>query len=291
MNISEDQLEVYAKLGATVGSANTYESIKNALLSYSWPSYINHIIYLQGSYANSTNIRGNSDVDVVIETEWVFYSNLTEVEKQHLNLLDASYTWHEFRNEVVNALVSYYGANQVDSTKNKSIKLRKNSNRLPADIIPCASYRKYSTQFNYVSGITFRTMDTNTQIINYPKLHKASGIDKNNEYNTKGWFKPTVRIFKNIKERIIENNSLLKGKYPSYFVENLVYNIPNHLFGNSYLKTIVYSLEYLIDSYNNDSWDDYICQNKQEKLFGYSTTQWNKDDAFSLISEMINFIK
>ena len=81
MAIPEDRLKVWANQGATEGSKNTYTSIKAALDGYSWPEGMKPDIYLQGSYANSTNIRGNSDVDVVAEMTCVYYSNLTEADK------------------------------------------------------------------------------------------------------------------------------------------------------------------------------------------------------------------
>lgn len=290
MALSENQLETWSNQGSVTGSANTYNSIKVALESYTWPSTMNHIVYLQGSYGNSTNIRGNSDVDVVVETEWVFYNNLSEDEKRVLQLTPGKYTWNEFRAEVVKALISYYGASQVDTSKNKSIKLLANSNRLAADIVPCAKYRKYSNYSVIAEGITFWTMNNGTQIINYPKIHKENGIIKNDEKHTNGWFKPTVRIFKNMKEKIISDDPSLAGKYPSYFVENLLYNVPNYCFGTSYQSTVIAILKYLVESYKNESINNFVCQNAQENLFGSNSTQWNKSDCLSLIEKSINLM-
>lgn len=45
------------------------------------------IIYLQGSYANSTNIKEDSDVDIVVECNSIFLSDtsaLSETNKKYV---------------------------------------------------------------------------------------------------------------------------------------------------------------------------------------------------------------
>ena len=121
MAIPESQLQTWSHQGATVGSANTHHSIRVALDRHSWPNGMDYNAYLQGSYPNYTNIRGNSDVDLVIESSSVFYSNLTEDEKRRLGIGRGSYDYWDFRDEVLKALTSYYGANLVDAFGQKSI--------------------------------------------------------------------------------------------------------------------------------------------------------------------------
>ena len=81
MPIPESQLKTWSNQGATEGSVKSYASIKAALDAYEWPEGMRPEVYLQGSYPNHTNTRGNSDVDVVAEMDCVYYSNLTEEEK------------------------------------------------------------------------------------------------------------------------------------------------------------------------------------------------------------------
>ena len=64
MPIPESQLETWSHQGATVTSAATHRSIRAALDAHDWPDAMRLNPYLQGSYANATNIRGNSDVDL-----------------------------------------------------------------------------------------------------------------------------------------------------------------------------------------------------------------------------------
>ncbi len=191
MAIPESQLNTWSHQGAIVTAKSTADSIKNALDTYEgWPNGIEYEIYLQGSYKNSTNIYGDMDVDVVAQLNSTFYSNLTDEEKRLLGLSSASYAWNDFRTNVSRALTDYYGISEV-TEGNKSIKLKGNNGRLPADIVVCAQYRKYRSvkSYDYVEGMTFWTRYGGRQIINYPKLHYENGVTKHQ--NSNNWYKPS----------------------------------------------------------------------------------------------------
>lgn len=226
MSIPESQLQVWSNQGAMVSSQQTHESIRTALKLYSWPSEVTYDPYLQGSYKNSTNIRGDSDVDLVVELTSVYYSNLTDEEKSQLKLTKASYTWDDFRNDVIVALTNYYGTSYVDTTGSKSIKVLPNNGRITADVVPAATYKHYEKMKLIADGITFWTIPGSQQIYNFPKLHYDNGSDKNSYQQTNGWYKPSIRMFKNARTQILELYPNLSGKFPSYFVECLLWNVP-----------------------------------------------------------------
>jgi hypothetical protein len=46
-------------------------------------------------------------------------------------------------------------------------------------------------------------------------------------------------MFKNARERIIESDPDLRKRYPSYFVECLLYNTSDRCYGTSYKDTFV----------------------------------------------------
>ena len=102
--------------------------------------------YLQGSYRNDTNIRGDSDVDVVLELKsTIDYStvSLTQHERQ---LVAASYgpveyDWNDFRRDTLKALEVGFGKEMV-AQGNKSIRLRKDPPRLAADIVVSLEHRR-----------------------------------------------------------------------------------------------------------------------------------------------------
>jgi hypothetical protein len=277
MAISETQLETWSHQGAIATAKNTSDSVRNALNQYSnWPDEIEYEVYLQGSYKNDTNIRGDMDVDLIVQLNSTFYSNLTEDQKRSLGLTPASYGWSKFRLDILAALIDYYGSTDV-TEGNKSIKLREGSNRLPADVVVGTQYRRYlSVNLNdYVEGITFWTRNENRQTINYPKVHYRNGIIKHQ--GTNNWFKPSVRIFKNIR------NAINDGA-PSYFLECLIYNVPNSEFGRTYQHSFCNIINWL---YENDL-TELICQNEQLKLFGSTPEQWSVYEARNFVNRAIS---
>lgn len=293
MSITEAQLETWSNLGAQQLAEATYNSLGAALNSYRWPSGIEYDVYLQGSYRNKTNTRGNSDVDLVVElTKFsagpIFYSNLSEVERATLNITTVDYGWRQFRATVIEALTLYYGAQFIDTSGNKSIKVLPNGNRLKADVVVAMTYRNYGSLKLNAEGIVLWTIREGQQIINYPKLHWKNGSDKNSEYRTNGWFKPVVRVFKNARNRIVEIDQSFASSFPSYFVESLLYNVPDTKFGESYQQTYIECLQWIANEFSNGHADRFICQNGLVPLFGDSIVQWQLSDAVKFLSRLIS---
>lgn len=278
MAIPESQLETWANQGAITTAKSTADSVKNALNSYTgWPSGVDFEVYLQGSYKNDTNIRGDSDVDVVAHLNSTFYSNLSEEQKRILGLTPATYHLSNFRSDVLKILKNYYGQSQI-TEGNKSIKIKANNGRLPADVVVCCQYRKYKTvnSYDYVEGMTFWTQNDNRQVINYPKVHYDNGVSKHQ--NSSKWYKPVVRLFKNCR------GSISGDATPSYFLECMLYNTPNSKFGTSYGDTFCNIVNWL----NENNLDNFVCQNGQLNLFGSSQEQWNTSEAKTVIKNLIS---
>jgi predicted nucleotidyltransferase len=183
MPIPNSQLQTWSNQGATVTAQTTHTSIRNAISSYkNWPDDLNYEVYLQGSYANFTNIFGNSDVDLVVELTSVFYSNLTAAEKASLKFTTASYNWTIFRTYVLNALTQYYDSKLIDASGSKSIKVLPNNGRLKSDVVVAVTYDYYEDLKVRSEGITFWNFpNETTQFINYPKPHRDNGAQKNSE--------------------------------------------------------------------------------------------------------------
>ena len=57
-----------------------------------------------------------------------------------------------------------------------------------------------------------------------------------------------VRIFKNLRNRLVDSNNIEKGLAPSYYLEGLLYNVPNDKFGSSYVDSFVNVFNYLDDT-------------------------------------------
>jgi len=291
MAIPEAQLERWSHQGAVATAKKTHESIRNALDEFDWPSGLDRDIYLQGSYRNSTNIRGDSDVDVVVQLNSTFRGEVSQLSEDEQRLYqhsfqDAAYSWGDFRNDVLQALIDYYGSSRVQEGK-KTLKVE--TSYLPADVIVCSQYREYRrfrslTDQEYVGGMTFYVPSENRWVVNYPKLHYKNGSNKNSE--AEGRYKPTIRMFKNARTYLIDQNVIDDAIAPSYFLECFLYNVPSSKYGASYQETFLGVIQWLVEHHND--WGDFICQNGQLRLFGDSPEQWSKRSAFELLIALVD---
>lgn len=293
MSISETQLDSWSKQGSVTNSAKTHASIRVALSSHSWPEEMTYDVYLQGSYANTTNIRGDSDVDVVVECNSVYYSNIEEHEKPLIGWTPGKHSYNDFRREVIEALTSYYGNSFVDPSGANAIAVlaAPNSNRLKADVLPCVRYTRYDSLRVISEGLTFWNQHIYQQIINYPKIHINNGEKKNRQFVTNGWYKPAVRMFKNARLRIVGDDDTLRKRFPSYFVECLFYNVPDNYFGYSFQRTYSQVVTYLDAALKDARADQFTTQSEQHWLFGTHLVQWSKEHAADFVSRLIELLQ
>ena len=280
MEIPEHQLKSWSARGAQQASAETYNSIKAALAAHSWPRGMDHNVYLQGSYPNFTNIRGDSDVDIAVETSNVFYHDVPHDLRLRLGLTGGgAYGWRAFRDKVKTALTSYYGHNAVtDSRTGKCLKVSGKGNRLKADVVPCVTFKHYVGTSHTASGITFWTK-TGVQIINYPKLHLENGSRKNSACG--GHYKSNIRVFKNAR-------NVVDSDFPSYFLECMLYNVPTNCFSRTHSNTFLQALQVLISAKNDGSLKNFLCQNEQQRIFGGEPHQTSLESAHSVISGLVH---
>lgn len=282
MGIPEAQLETWSHQGAIVTAKATHESVRYALSCYRWPENIQYEVYLQGSYKNDTNIRGDMDVDVTVQLNSPFYSNLTQDQKRILGLQPASYGWVDFRHDVLSALQAHYGT-QVIVEGNKCLKLVADGGRLPADVVVCVQYRKYRSVHieDFVEGMTFWQRDTNQEIINHPKIHYENGVKKHQDTN--GRFKPIVRMFKNLRDFLVEKDRSSNGLAPSYFVECALYNVPNDSFSSSYQDTFCAAVNWL----DQADLTGLVCQSSEVPLCGIAPGQWPEQNAKQFLQRLV----
>lgn len=138
-------------------------------------------VFLQGSYANNTNIRTQSDVDIAVVEEDVFQTTYrSDATDSDYGFLAVSSRVKTFKDEVEEALKNKFG-NDIER-KNKSIKINGNTYRKDADGVPCIRHKDFSNDFsnnpmNYIGGITI-IGDTGERIINYPEQHIKNGKEK-----------------------------------------------------------------------------------------------------------------
>jgi hypothetical protein len=288
--IPSQQLITWSNPGSLTNARGTRETIYNALKINSFP-WQDCEIYLQGSYGNNTNTHGNSDVDVVVEyTAAYFYDadQLPSFDRQQFNgaLCSAPLTFDEFYSKVLKTLRARFGENFV-KPGNKAIKILGNGNRLPADVIPCFSYRKFShwksvLDNSYLEGIRFFTPleEPSQEITNFPRQHRENAKSKNSDERTGGRYKPTVRMFKNARRYLTEKKLLSGSVAPSYFIECLLYNVHDSLFVSDERERFRSILSVL----KSHSISNCVSQNELVPLFGTSPAQWDERSARTLIN-------
>jgi hypothetical protein len=160
---------------------------------------------------------------------------------------------------------------------NKSIKVLPGSGRLAADVVACLQFRKYTSLHNFVQGVAMLAPD-GSLVVHFPRLHQEKGEQKNTE--TEGRFKPTVRVFKNIRSYLVDQRNIRAELAPSYFLECLLYNVPSTEFEGSYGEAFCHIVNWL----QRQTLDGFVCMSEQDRLFGSSPEQWSIGDAQQFIN-------
>lgn len=291
MGIPESQLETWSHQGSITQSAKTYQTIKDALESANSAYHgKNFHVFLQGSYGNDTNIYSESDVDVVIRLDDVYYSDLTSLSPEDRVAYDraripATYAYDQYKKDVVKALVDRFGSDVT--VGDKAIAITANGSRRKADVIAAMQFRRYWKFKNiydtqYVEGICFFN-GAGKLIANYPRQHSENLTRKHQGSN--GWLKPTIRILKNLRGNLIDDGQLEPGIAPSYYLEGLLYNVPNESFGSSYADSFVNAINWIQREADKSK---LVCANEQYYLLRSGTpTSWESADADAFISAAI----
>jgi hypothetical protein len=303
MAIPERQLETWANFHSTEKAKYTHEVIRRAIRSYSFSRDYKFDDYLQGSYKNKTNIYADTDVDIVIQLNSIFVADISRLNEEQQAFFEicypeASYGLEDFKKEVLQALYNKFGYERVE-IGNKAIKILKDNygKTCDADVVVALQYRLYvpSNYENakqdeiglyYYEGIWFKTLLE--EIVNFPKLHYENGKNKNQKTEQK--FKRLVRIFKNMRNKAIEDWYIVNKKIaPSYFIECLLYNVPDSIYiaCSSYqelLENVMYYLETALD--NEEAYSRFTSQNEIVPLFGTSSDKWNVEIARAFIKAL-----
>lgn len=257
--------------------------------------------YLQGSYKNSTNVRGDSDVDMGSVTDRFFYYDLSDLPDDPANSVGAgrrslrqqveasivptSMTFSKYRSDVLASLQSEYGRDAVVDG-NKAIRVNGNTYRLDADVLPCTTFRWYYKDWrggaSYHTGISFFT-NNGERVVNFPHQHftNLSQKDQTNSGKVKG----CIRILKRVRNELVNAGGWDRKRSPSYYLEGLLWNVPDDLFRGGYTSVFPNVLKYL--------WEDLTAKRGREELRSYMQANnvfvlfhqsfWNVNDAIDFI--------
>ena len=219
----------------------TEAEIKAALKASQALANVKYKVYAKGSYANNTNVRLDYDVDIAVEcTEFAYYSNdgaagdirkIAKIEEA-VRKVKGSYTYVEFKDDVENALVDYYGRSAV-KRGNIAIRVREKKTTLPADVVPCYEYH-YHYDADSAGAVLYHQgtrvyPDLGHYFSNWPQQQKDRGVSKNDKTGRR--YKRMVRALKRLENELVSEGLL--DDLPSFLIECLVYNVPNDKFNHT----------------------------------------------------------
>lgn len=222
-------------------------------------------VLVQGSYANNTNIKRYSDVDVSVISKPIIPISLEQ-------------SFNGFKTKIYSALYRKFGSDVI--RKNKSINVKGNTYRKSIDVVPA-----FSVSANLEDGIQFLT-DKGEKIINYPLKQIKNENLKNSQ--TKYMFKKYVRILKNIKEDMEESYVQSAKEVGSFQVESLLWNLDDNVFTK--YTTLGYGVEEILDSLKIKRYLlDYLYESNGIKKLCPNLSMKNSLQKF--IDDLINYFK
>ncbi|HWO07254.1 MAG TPA: nucleotidyltransferase [Candidatus Paceibacterota bacterium] len=253
--ISEEQINRWANPPSETESekcTNAIKQITDALRDH----FGDKISFIrQGSHRNNTNIRHDSDVDLAVLYSGSYFPGtgaLTPADKQlyERHSSPAAYPYRKFKEDVNAVLQAKFGLANTQR-KNKCIRVSGNSYRVNADVVPVFPYRRYkSYDVVEAEGIALVPDNSFDIIHSFPNQHYDNGVAKNNR--TGKAFKSVVRIFKNVRNDLNDKKLLRGGDMPSFFIECLVWNVPDTYFdGKTYREDALAVADKIWDDMQN----------------------------------------
>ena len=253
----------------------TESQIKDALAKSSALQGRPYRVYVKGSYANNTNVRLDYDVDVAVQYEGYFYSDLyfelSGQSKASVGVVDSDdpYTRTQFKNDIKSALEEAFGKSAVIAG-DIAYRVREEKTTLPADVVPSWDYRRYDGRT--ANGSPFFQEgsrifpESGGHIDNYPDQQKSNGVAKNLRTNYR--YKYMVRAMKKL-HTYLDEKGLITEPLPSYFIECLVYNVPDDKFGNSTYRADARAILATMfnETLSNGNWNDWEEVNGLKYLF------------------------
>jgi hypothetical protein len=247
-------------------------------------------IFGQGSYANDTNVKINSDIDINVCLSDTIFVQIPEGKKQEdFGYSYSDYKFSEYKDAVENALVKKFGRKDV-IRNDKCITVLANTYRVEADVVPTFKYNRHDDNGGKAIGTKFIT-DEGYPVINYPLQHIENGKIKNSQ--TQRRFKRLTRIFKRLRYKMIDDKIPVSDNITSFLIECLLWNVPNKTFNdyNSWTERLKQSIIFL---YNNTK-EDKDCKEWGEVsellyLF-HSSRKWSREDVNAFLLQTWKYLE
>jgi predicted nucleotidyltransferase len=235
-------------------------------------------VYAKGSYANNTNVRADSDVDIAVQCHEVEYWEKEEPGGDPpVPPYEGIWTPTKLRSELGAALRAKFPS-QVDDSGSTALTVHSSTARVDADVVPCFDYRYHFASGGSREG-TRGFKKSGASFENYPAQQLANGNAKNKR--TDGFYKQAVRIMKRTENAMVDGGH--HREVPSYFIECLLYNCPDNIFlRTTWTQTIEGILVNIWDGLQGDEPTEdserWVEVNNCKYLF-YSEQKWSRADG------------
>jgi hypothetical protein len=250
-------------------------------------------VFTQGSYANRTNVRQDSDVDICVLYKGAFFTDYSMSQGLNGTVLghtNGTYPYSEFKKDVEAALVDYFETGSVTRGK-KAFDVHANTYRIDADVVPCFEHRRFmgTPENNWYESGTQLNPDNGGSIINWPRQNYANGVAKNDATGRR--FKAVTRILKRLRNEMAEDGYEAAVPIPSYLIECLVWNVPNDGLGHD---TFNADVRYAVAHLWNETRTDESCGewgevNELKYLFR-SGQPWSRGQVNSFLQAAWDYI-
>ena len=250
-------------------------------------------VFAKGSYANNTNVRRDSDVDIVVECHDCMYYDYLPGQAPATSS-SAPYTgiWTPplLRAEVTTAIKNAFGASSVDSTGNVALTVAAVAGSRPSiDVIPSFDYMRYDDPnkiFKHRGSCVFPM--SGSKIVNWPDQQLNNGRAKNQRTGSR--YKNYVRALKNAENTLVKAGTITAK--PSYLMECLVWNVSDSTLKSGTLDagfraTLVELWQGLDDG---GSWNDWVEPNELKYLFR-GGQKWTRPDAQQIILKTWQYLE
>jgi Nucleotidyltransferase domain len=276
--------------------SNAITMIKDAINAHEILKPLSTEFVIQGSYGNNTNIRVDSDIDVCVMLKETFYTNYPDCKTDSdYGFKEGTNSFTDYRKWIVEALNKKFGKENVDASGNKSIKVHSNTYRVQADVVPAFQYRNYqydksNDADNFIEGIKFFALQ-GEEVINYPKIHVENGITKNT--NTGRSYKRAVRLYKRIRNRMIEDKLPVPESIRSFLIEGLLWNTPDSIFNNAKTwndllrNSILHIYKHTKDEELSKDWGEV---SEHFYLF-HNGRKWNREHVAIFLTQMWKYLE
>lgn len=248
----------------------------------------------QGSYANDTNVRLNSDIDINVRYTGGYFFDLPKDKTEADMGIDkdgpSGYSFSEFKNDVEAALVRKFGRDQV-KRNDKCITIKGTAQRIQTDVVPTWNYRRYNDNKTYVLGAKFFPDKASGAIANFPKQHIENAINKNS--NTQRRFKRLTRLHRKLRYKMKDDGVTFNANITSFLLECLVWNVPNRIMNDydTWTDRLKQSIIYIHEQTKEESTCKEWGEVSELLYLFHSGRKWSRTDVNEYMVQLWNYLE